>query len=154
MSATKSHYIYLPNDIGRVLLAHAIVMKSRDMPGAPLLRLTYYSRNAITDACADAPREVERILTAAKRNNACGGITGVLLRSEGHFAQLLEGPPEAVERAFERVRRDWRHADLVVLRRRPAQARMFDGCPMAHVWEPEIEAWRARDSRRFWPTLA
>ena len=66
---------------------------------------------------------------------------------------MLEGTPDAVEHAFERIRRDWRHSDLVVLRREPAEERMFDGCPMAHVWRPEIEAWRVRDHRRFWPTL-
>ena len=124
------------------------------MPAPFLLRLTYYSRNAIADACADVPHEVERILAAARRNNARDGLTGALLRGECHFAQLLEGPSEAVERAFERIRRDWRHADLVVLRREAADARLFEGCPMAHVWEPEIEAWRARDRRRFWPTVA
>ena len=127
------------------------------MPGTLFLRLTYYSRNAIADACADVPREVERILAAARRNNARDGITGALLRSENHFAQLLEGPPEAVERAFERIQRDWRHADLVVLQREAAQARLFEGCPMAHVWQPDIEAWRTHerrrfDRRRFWPT--
>ena len=124
------------------------------MPGTPLLRLTYYSRNAIADVCTDASREVERLLTLARRNNARDGLTGALLHSEGHFAQMLEGPPDAVERAFERIRCDWRHADLVVLRREAAGARLFEGCPMAHVWRPEIEAWRARDRRRFWPTLA
>ena len=124
------------------------------MPAAPLLRLTYYSRNAIADACADVPREVERILAAARRNNARAGVTGALLRGETQFAQVLEGPPEAVERAFERIRRDWRHADLVVLGREAAAGRMFGGCPMAHDWRPEIEAWRARDARRFWPTLS
>ena len=124
------------------------------MPDSVLHRLTYYSRNAIADVCAHASREVECILAAARRNNARDGLTGALLRSEYHFAQLLEGPPEAVERAFERIRRDWRHADLVVLCREPAEARLFEGCPMADVWEPAIEAWRARDRRRFWPTVA
>ena len=124
------------------------------MPGVPLLRLTYYSRNAIAEAGADGPGEVGRLLAVSRRNNARDGITGALLRSEGHFAQTLEGPPDAVERAFERIRRDWRHADLVVLRREPADARLFEGCPMADAWEPVVEAWRARDRRRFWPTLA
>ena len=124
------------------------------MPGTMALhRLMYYSRNVISDACADPAREVERILAAARRNNAFDGVTGALLRSENHFAQVWEGPSDAVERAYERIRRDWRHADPVVLWCGSVDARLFEGCPMAHVWRPEIEAWRVRDHRRFWPTL-
>lgn len=118
------------------------------MPGARLYRLTYYSRNAIADVHADTVREVGRILAAARRRNACDDVTGALLRSEGHFAQVLEGPRDAVERTFERVQRDWRHADLVVLGREPVGARLFGGHPLAYVWQPEIEAWEAQGCPR------
>ena len=121
------------------------------MPGTTALhRLMYYSRDVIADARDDVGRELRHMMAAARRNNARDGVTGALLHGEGCFAQVLEGPLAAVERTFERVQRDFRHSDLVLLRSEPADARMFDGWPMAYLWRPEIESWRARDHRRFW----
>ena len=98
----------------------------------PLHRLVYCSRNAIADAHDDVEREVEHILTASRRNNPRDGVTGALLYSEGCFAQVLEGPLAAVERTFERIQCDFRHADVVVLESRRADARMFGDWSMAY----------------------
>ena len=97
-----------------------------------LHRLVYCSRNAIADAHADVAREVEQILAASRRNNPRDGITGALLYSEGCFAQVLEGPLAAVERTFERIQCDFRHADVIVLEVGPAEARMFGDWSMAY----------------------
>jgi len=48
-----------------------------------------------------------------------------LLYGEGCFAQVLEGSLAAVERTFERIQCDFRHADVVVLDSRAVDARMF-----------------------------
>ena len=98
----------------------------------PLHRLVYCSRNALADAHADVAREVEHILAVSRRNNARDGITGALLYGEGCFAQVLEGPPAAVERTFERIRYDFRHADVLVLARGAVQARLFEDWSMAY----------------------
>ena len=99
---------------------------------SPLHRLVYCSRNAIADAHDDVAREVEQILAASRRNNARDGITGALLYDEGCFAQVLEGPIAAVERVFERIQCDFRHADVVVLERGAVRTRTFGGWSMAY----------------------
>ena len=80
-----------------------------------LFRVLYCSRNLIpgdTDAVAG---HVRSILEISRRNNARDGITGGLLFSAGCFAQVLEGPSDAVERTFERIQCDDRHNDVTVL---------------------------------------
>ena len=98
----------------------------------PLHRLVYCSRNVIADAHDDVAREVEQILAASRRNNPRDGITGALLYGEGCFAQVLEGPLAAVERTFERIQCDFRHADVVVLEVQAVEARLFGDWSMAY----------------------
>lgn len=98
----------------------------------PLHRLVYCSRNAIADVHDDVAREVEQLLAVSRRNNARDGITGALLYGEGCFAQVLEGPIEAVERTFERIQCDFRHADVVVLEVGIVQTRLFGDWSMAY----------------------
>ncbi|WP_439548687.1 BLUF domain-containing protein [Falsiroseomonas sp.] len=53
------------------------------------------------------------------------GVTG-RLSLRGHcIGQVLEGPPRAVRNAFARLKRDWRHRDVVVLEDRAVAAREF-----------------------------
>jgi len=97
----------------------------------PLFRLVYASRNLVPEAAL--PEEMPRILDAARRHNAESGITGALLFSADAFVQVLEGPMPAVERAFERIQCDPRHAAVVVLEAGPAPARDFAGWSMAYA---------------------
>ena len=80
----------------------------------------------------DVAREMERILDASRLDNRRDGITGALLYGEGCFAQVLEGPTAAVERTFERIRCDVRHADVVVLESRAVRTRLFGDWSMAY----------------------
>jgi hypothetical protein len=95
----------------------------------PFLSLLYVSRNLIPDAALG--EEVRAILAAARRHNPRLGITGALLFSPDTFAQVLEGPPEAVEALYARLLRDPRHADCVVVARREVAARQFGRWSMA-----------------------
>jgi len=52
---------------------------------------------------------VESILVSSTRNNPANGITGVLVVTETHFLQVLEGPFEPLNATFERIARDTRH---------------------------------------------
>lgn len=52
---------------------------------------------------------VESILEASTRNNPANAITGVLVATETHFLQVLEGEFEALNATFERISRDTRH---------------------------------------------
>lgn len=96
-----------------------------------LFRLVYCSRNAIADQQGDPASEVAGILAASRANNARDGVTGALLYSEGCFAQVLEGGLDAVERTFERIQCDPRHADVVMLQAARADGRLFGVWDMA-----------------------
>ena len=52
---------------------------------------------------------VESILASSTRNNPANGITGVLVVTETHFLQVLEGPFEPLNETFDRIARDTRH---------------------------------------------
>ena len=80
-----------------------------------LQRLVYYSRNAIPGTSGELERHIEQILETSRRNNEAVGVTGALMFNNGCFAQILEGPREAVEKTFERIQRDPRHSDVVLL---------------------------------------
>jgi hypothetical protein len=55
------------------------------------------------------------ILSTSRRNNAAAGMSGVLLLAGDAFLQLLQGPPEAVERLLRVLHRDPRHRQLTML---------------------------------------
>lgn len=96
-----------------------------------LHRVLYCSRNLIPGAPEAVAADIRGILAVSRRNNARDGITGGLLFSEGCFAQVLEGPLDAVEGAFERIQCDERHSDVTVLQSGPIATRDFPDWSMA-----------------------
>ena len=100
---------------------------------ASLYQLVYYSRNAISGDTADLADQVDAILEASRRNNEAAGITGALMFNAGVFAQVLEGPLEAVEATFERIQQDDRHGDVSLLALEPIARRYFDNWAMGFV---------------------
>lgn len=96
-----------------------------------LSSLIYCSRNNIRGDLATVNAQLKSILAAARTRNRAAGVTGALLYSSARFAQVLEGPSHAVESTFERIQRDARHGDVVVLRMSPIQARQFPEWSMA-----------------------
>lgn len=73
---------------------------------------------------------LEAILEAARRHNKENGITGMLFYSGGRFLQVLEGECEAVRETYERIAKDPRHNDLVVLTRDKVEQRDFENWTM------------------------
>ena len=96
-----------------------------------LFRMVYCSRNTISADQGDPAAEIAKILAASRANNARDGVTGALLYSDGCFAQVLEGDLAIVQRTFERIQRDPRHGDVIVLEARRADGRMFGMWDMA-----------------------
>ena len=94
-------------------------------------RVLYCSRNCIDGRPEQQLQEVQSILASSRKNNGADGITGALLFSQGMFAQVLEGPLEQVERTFERIQGDMRHADVTVLEAGFVEARDFPEWSMA-----------------------
>jgi hypothetical protein len=94
-------------------------------------RLLYCSRNEIHGAVAQVSEAVQQILVSARLNNSRFGITGALLFNEGLFAQWLEGPRDAVVKAFEAISRDPRHSNVMVLESGMQGGRRFPDWSMA-----------------------
>jgi hypothetical protein len=70
------------------------------------------------------------ILIVSRRNNARDGVTGALICRGDLYLQLLEGPQEMVERAFQRIEWDRRHLEVKLLSRRNVTERLFPGWAM------------------------
>jgi Sensors of blue-light using FAD len=96
-----------------------------------LYRVLYCSRNHLTGMPETYPAEIRGILATSRKNNARDGVTGGLLFSEGCFAQVLEGPLEMIEGAFERIQCDERHRKVTVLQSGSIAARDFPDWSMA-----------------------
>jgi hypothetical protein len=95
-----------------------------------LVRLIYASRWTKTGGPGLA--EEVRIITAKSiHNNRLVDITGFLAFGGDRFLQLLEGPANAVDTTFGRIRSDSRHANVTVIAREPAERRLFRDWNMA-----------------------
>jgi hypothetical protein len=94
-----------------------------------LIRLLYASRatQAIT------PEVVDSILAQARGHNPEHGITGILCHGGRIFMQALEGGRDEVNALYNRIVRDSRHADVVVLQYEEISERLFAGWTMGQV---------------------
>jgi hypothetical protein len=101
---------------------------ARALPFAPPLeRLVYVSRAAPGLATED----VYAIIRTAHASNAAAGVSGALVFLDGHFAQLIEGPPGALSALMARLRADPRHTGFDLRLRERALCRLFGGQAMA-----------------------
>ena len=102
-----------------------------------LMRLTYYSHNKIVEQGAKQTEELKAILAACSRNNPNDGISGALLFSKSHFAQILEGDRKAVTSTFCRIAQDPRHSDIVILKAAPIDERTFTNWAMTFAGQSD-----------------
>lgn len=65
------------------------------------------------------------LLRYARARNTEERLSGLLLHVDGSFIQVLEGPTDAVDAAFDRISADPRHSRIVVLTRGPIVERRF-----------------------------
>ena len=105
-----------------------------------LIRIVYFSRNAVPLSDHDMAWEIDRILTVAQANNLRDGLTGALAYNDGVFGQVLEGPSEAVEETFNRIQMDDRHADVTLLEIGPIAERTFSDWSMGFVGKADLNA--------------
>ena len=68
---------------------------------------------------------LDDILTKSRSNNPAIGVTGNLIYHADLFLQLLEGPHLAVQKLYETILADNRHADIVKLRDETFNRRLF-----------------------------
>lgn len=112
---------------------------------AETYRLVYYSRNLTTSDGETFAAEVNDILATSRANNERDGITGALMFNAGCFAQVLEGPLDAVEVAFERIQQDDRHSEVSLLAMEPIAKRSFPNWAMGFVGLSDHDAARFTD---------
>lgn len=75
-------------------------------------------------------QELEELLDKSRNNNASNDISGMLVFHEGSFIQALEGPKQKVQALYEKIAKDKRHTETVILYRNDQQERDFDSWSM------------------------
>lgn len=91
-----------------------------------LSQLVYVSvRNAV---CTD--EEIQKILAACKRNNKEKDVTGVLLYSDTHFVQYLEGQYGKISSLYDKIKLDNRHKNAIMINTAPIKERSFPSWQM------------------------
>jgi hypothetical protein len=91
-----------------------------------LSRLLYVS--GASRALSDS--DLEAILRTSRANNGKLGVTGMLLWADGAFIQVLEGASTAVAALVDRIRRDDRHKNVMVIIEEEADRRVFGAWEM------------------------
>jgi hypothetical protein len=62
-----------------------------------------------------SPSDLKTLLANARVRNRAAHVTGMLIYKEGEFLQTIEGDESAVRKTFQRIWRDPRHGDMVLL---------------------------------------
>ncbi|HYF01908.1 MAG TPA: BLUF domain-containing protein, partial [Patescibacteria group bacterium] len=78
--------------------------------------------------CTDA--EIEKILHSSVHNNSIQDITGVLLYSDIHFVQYLEGSEMSLKTCYEKIEQDVRHKFPKIIETGEIEERVFLGWNM------------------------
>lgn len=111
-----------------------------------MIRLLYLS-----DAHEGINEEaVNGVLKSAAKNNPPLGITGLLVFGGGVFAQILEGPEQAVLRKYVQIATDMRHHNCRIVYITTTQERIFKDISMAalEAQPMEMEHIAELDARR------
>jgi hypothetical protein len=95
-----------------------------------LWKLSYTSVAVATHEAA--MRQVREICALSGDRNARIGVSSVLTLHKGKFAQVLEGPEDAVRAVLRRIKGDPRHHSLTLVADAPLVARRYTGLAMAY----------------------
>lgn len=74
--------------------------------------------------------EINKILKACERNNDKLDITGVLLYSDTHFVQYLEGVYKEIMNLYDKIKGDNRHKNVVLITTGNIKERTFPSWEM------------------------
>lgn len=77
--------------------------------------------------------ELLEILRTSRKNNVENNLTGMLLYKEGNFLQILEGEEPDVKFIFEKIKKDPRHTDIIIIFEGVSEAREFGNWQMAFL---------------------
>ncbi|OEK01885.1 hypothetical protein BFP97_10320 [Roseivirga sp. 4D4] len=76
--------------------------------------------------------DIQNILNTARGFNEAQNITGCLLFNNNQFLQLLEGEFNILMELYERIKKDDRHTELVLLHMRETDYRVYPNWTMAY----------------------
>lgn len=76
-------------------------------------------------------QELADILTVSRANNTSLNVTGILLYSNGNIAQVLEGEQAVVKNLYEKIEKDQRHRNVLLLASGEFAERSFSEWSMA-----------------------
>ena len=93
-------------------------------------RLLYISESSLEPW--EATPSVSQIVADAQVRNSEFEITGALLFTGTHFAQILEGPRGSFEQLMSSIQNDSRHRNIVIVDHSPIVARRFPDWKMAY----------------------
>ena len=89
----------------------------------------------VSESCLrwpDDAREVDDIVEVARARNEALDLTGALIYTRTHFAQVLEGSAEAIAEVMASIRGDPRHRNINVVSDDAIEARYFPDWSMAY----------------------
>ena len=92
--------------------------------------LLYISESRIPSS--DSENELNRILAAAHTFNPSVGITGALVFTGAHFAQVIEGEEDSISSLISSIERDQRHSQVNIVARDTLLERRFPDWSMAY----------------------
>ena len=78
-----------------------------------MYQIVYVSEAAVPFDAED----LRKLLAVARRKNTILGVTGMLVSYKNQFLQVLEGDAANVISAYDRIEKDNRHKNLLVLHR-------------------------------------
>lgn len=93
--------------------------------------LLFVSKSLLPAANADAM--VQQIVAASVAANGQAGLTGALIFTGSHFAQILEGGRAEIDRLMAVIRQDTRHSELRIFDRQSSARRRFSDWRMAYM---------------------
>ena len=88
---------------------------------------------------------VNEIISTSEASNTESNITGVLLATESHFLQVIEGDFDEVNRLFMRIARDSRHDEIQIISFGCVDGRLFGGWAMHGVGIFDFNAGLMKD---------
>jgi len=71
--------------------------------------------------------ELKALLKVIRQKNKANGISGLLLYNNSTFIQVIEGLEDTLHQVFEKIKKDTRHTNVVILLEEAIQSRTFPG---------------------------
>ncbi len=99
-----------------------------------LVRLVYVSE--VTEGFGDD--DIKQILEVARIKNSEAGVTGMLCFHRNYFLQCLEGGRKEVNSIYQRILRDNRHSNILLLDYQEIQEREFTNWTMGYMPESSL----------------